>query len=493
MPTASIPTTERPADQGRPSFRVPLVVALALVAASGPFLLPSSTPGDYQTPSSLPIRHIVIVMLENHAFDNLFGSYCPNTGPYCPVAVNGVPPGTCVPYDPQSPGLGCVRPYSYNATQLSTKDPAHGWNSTIRAIDQGGMDGFYLAENIGRLPFGHYNGSTIPVYWDLAQQYALGDGFFSSALSYSLPNHWYLLAGQTPPSAVNQTSLQTMAQRHTYLNESNRTRAVEDLLNASPSVTWRFYDSALPSYQSAINQQAGVVATSAYDYWSPLLAKAETYTSWYAAHFVPRSELFTDAMNGHLPNVSWVMPAFPFSDHPPANLSSGETFVASLVNAVESSPQWSSTAVFLTWDDYGGFYDHVAPPRIDPLGLSFRVPLIVISPYTAAGMVVHDLGYFDSLLHFVEWRFGLGCIAPRDCQAPLPLGYFDFLMKPRAPLLFPTDPLNASYPMASLPSSAVGSLGGSVLSGSTCATYCVTPARWDTLPPPPNVDPMSVD
>ena len=181
-----------------------------------------------------------------------------------------------------------------------------------------------------------------------------------------------------------------------------------------------------------------------------------------------------------------MIPGPRFSDHPSANLSAGESYVASVVDAVARSPEWYSTAIFVSWDDYGGFYDHVAPPSVDALGLSFRVPLLVISPYTPAGLIVHSLGYFESLLHFVEWRFGLGCLTARDCQAPLPLDYFNFQSPPRAPYLFPTDPGLASYPIVD-PGATTLTNASYATAGPGCSPYCIEPQRWDTGPPPPTL------
>jgi phospholipase C len=143
-----------------------------------------------------------------------------------------------------------------------------------------------------------------------------------------------------------------------------------------------------------------------------------------------------------------VIPGATFSDHPQlANLSNGEAYVAQTIDAVERSPDWKSTAIFLTWDEYGGWYDGVAPPKVGDLGLGIRVPLLVISPYTPLGAVVNSLGDFDSLLHFVEWRFGLGCLTTIDCDAPLPFGYFNFNQTARAQIIFPTNYTKATYPM----------------------------------------------
>jgi phospholipase C len=484
-PGAPAPTKAAPGGAHRTLRSGPvvaiLIVALIVVSVAVPLavekLSAKSTPWG---PGNVPIRHIVILMMENHAFDNFFGSYCQTVGPYCPMTADGIPPGTCIPYNDTQPSLGCIRPYPYTVANLSTPDIPHVYNSTVEAIDGGKMDGFYTAENHGAEPFGYYNGTELPVAWDIAQEYALGDDFFSSALSYSLPNHWYLLAGQAPPITI-LNGLTTNSSRHTYLNEANKTETVQDLLNASPTVSWDYYDWALPSYQTAINTPSG--GTSAYNFWNPLASRAESYTSWYVSHFEPRSDFFTAASNGTLPDVSWVIPANTFSDHPPDNLTLGESFIASVVDAVESSPDWSSTSLFICWDDYGGFYDHVPPPYVDPLGLSFRVPLLVVSPYTPSGLVVHSLGYFESLLHFVEWRFDLGCITARDCHAPLPFGYFHFNGTARSPVFFPSNATNAAYPMTAA-ELAAGTYGSATNFSAT---------EWNTGPPNPNLTETDLD
>ncbi|MCI4328903.1 MAG: hypothetical protein L3J86_04900, partial [Thermoplasmata archaeon] len=211
--------------------------------------------------------------------------------------------------------------------------------------------------------------------------------------------------------------------------------------------------------------------------------RAESYTSWYVSHFAARSDFFNDSAGGNLPDVSWIIPDRTFSDHPPANLSYGQSFIGNVVDALEASPQWSSTALFVAWDDFGGFYDHVPPPVLDGLGLSFRVPLLVISPYTPAGLVVHSPGYFESLLHFMEWRFNLGCITPRDCNAPIPFGYFDFNSTARTPVFFPSNATNASYPMSAQELAA----------GSYAAATEFSPSAWNTGPPDPNLSATELD
>ncbi len=403
---------------------------------------------------TIPIDHIVVVVQENHAYDNYFGTYCLVPGSYCSVNATGLPAGTCVPKDPTQPALGCIQPYRLaSANVTKPTDLPHNWVSSHQSYDNGSMDGFYLAENHKLGAFGYYDGSQLPVYWDMAEQYGLGDNFFASVLSYSMPNHWYLMAGQSPEMGVNFSLLKgpdktaLTANEEEYLDESNATPTIEDLL-VNSSVSWTYYDWSLTSYTSAIRHGAGAgVQGSAFDYWNPLASRGQSYASNVSAHFVGTSRFFSDAAAGQLPNVSWVIPAFNDSDHAPANLQNGENWVSKVVNAVESSPDWNSTVVFVTWDDYGGFYDHIAPPTLDAKGLSFRAPFFVIGPYVRENFVSHHFGYFESILHFIEWRFGLDSLTDRDANAPLPLEYFDFNASPRRPMVF-GNATTAVYPMA---------------------------------------------
>jgi phospholipase C len=393
------------------------------------------------------IDHVVFIFMENRPYDQYFSGYCLVLSAYCNDMGNGIPTGTREPQLNVTGGY--VVPYNYTARNFTIPDQPHIYNSTVESIDGGRMDGFYLAEGTGLNPYGHFNGSTLPVYWDMAQEYAIGDDFFSSALSYSLPNHWYALAGQAPATFFNDTTQATVAEKHAYLNESNRTETVQDLLNVS-SVSWKYYDWALDPYQEAINGNLGGNSVgSAYAYWNPLAARAESYNQYFVSHFSNRTNFFTDVATGNLPDISWVIPDGNYSDHPPANVTAGEAFVANYVDAIEMSHYWNNTAIFLAWDDYGGFYDHVAPPNLDPLGLSIRVPFLVISPYTPAGTIIHTLGYFESTLAFMEHRWNLGCIGFRDCNAPDLLNYFDFNMAPRSPVFFDPNWSNDSYPMTS--------------------------------------------
>ena len=394
------------------------------------------------------IDHIVFVVMENHAYDNLFGAYCIPRMLLCSSANDGLPAGTCVPVSPQRPMGQCVRPFPFSPVNWSVTTPLpHNASSSVAAWNGGLMNGFYRAESAGLDPFGYYTASTVPIYWDLAEEYGLDDQFFSSLLDYSLPNHWHIVAGAAPQVSMgNYFNFSNWGADQRYLNESNQTASIEDLLLKS-SVSWDYYDYALGSYAQAVNPAPGHFG-GAFTYYNPEAAKAESYNASFRPHFVPNTQFYADARNGSLPQLSWVIPPGQDSDHPPYNSTTAQTWVASVVDAVEASPDWNTTALFLTWDDYGGFYDHVPPPTVDGgQQLGFRVPLLLISPFARPGYISNQFGYFESILHLMEWRFQLGCLTPIDCNAPLPLDLFNFGQGPRAPMLFPTQFANATYPM----------------------------------------------
>jgi phospholipase C len=434
---------------------VPIVSPAAGATASVGFVLLPRT----IEPSSFPISHIVYVIMENHAYDNYFGTYCTKLGKYCDLTANGIPTGTCVPKVPGNASMGCVVPYALpkSSVQVSQGGP-HNWLSSHTSYDNGSMDGFFAASH-EKTMMGYYTGSTLPAYWNWAEQFGLGDNFFSSALSFSLPNHWFAVAAQAPPESEDpSTSGPTFPGMghpaplnpgtELYLNQSNSTVALDDELTAS-NVSWKYYDMSLlnATYQRAVNQtvHGNTSQPSVFDFWDPLAAKAESYSPSIESHFVNRSDFFSDAAAGQLPSVAWIIPSFAESDHPPANLSVGEAFVSSIFNAIQNSSEWNSTAVFVTWDEYGGYYDHVAPPQVDGYGYGFRVPLLVMSAYTPVGYISPVVSHFESVLALIEWRFGLGNLSARDGGATLPLDYFDLNATPRpADHVFPTAP----YPMA---------------------------------------------
>ena len=421
------------------------VIAFAMVSPNVPAPAPLPATAPAFGPASTHIKHVITIVMENRDYDEYFGEYCLVLGTYCSDTGNGIPSSACIPITPGNPAAGCVKPYNYTARQYVYSDLPHNWGSGRIALDNGAMDGFYSAESGASQAFGHYNGSTIPIYWDMAEEYAMADNAFAGNLSYSLPNHWTIVSGSvlsTPFSSY----LNSASSRTAYLTQANNTQTIANLLNGT-NVSWRYYDYALSPWSKAVNNTGVVTDGSAINYWNPMAAQPLSYTSSYNSHFVARTQFLTDAAAGALPNISWLIPSWSESDHPGTNITAGMAFVAQAVNAVEQSPDWNSTAIFLVWDDYGGFYDQVAPPLISGDLLSFRTPFIVISPFARENYIDHHFLDFFSILHFSEWQFGLGCLSTLDCNATEPFGLFNFNQTARPPITFPVNAITASYPM----------------------------------------------
>jgi len=376
-----------------------------------------------------PIKNIVVIMQENHTFDNYFGTY---------PGANGIPKNVCMPLDPDHPNNGCVKPFL--SANVTPPDMSHGYKSSQIAYDNGKMDGFMLAESENNYTMSYYDNKTIPYYWELAKHYVLADNFFASVKSSSLSNHWYAIAGQAPTSSIyydmpqnpkNASPDEKQVEKQ-YLRESNITKTIaESFMNHTngDDISWKYYYHKINpgDYRNAVN------SGDAYDFWNPFAAKTSSYTEKYAPHFVRRDQILSDLQNGSLPQVSWVMPSDKLSEHPPDNLTLGMNWVTYLVGSIMKSPYWNSTAIIVTWDDYGGFYDHVAPQQIDKHGLGFRMPAIIISPYAKAGYIDHTQYQFESILKFIEWRFNIPPLTSRDAHANNLLNAFDFSQKPRPP------------------------------------------------------------
>lgn len=278
-----------------------------------------------------------------------------------------------------------------------------------------------------------YQRTDEPTYWAYATKYGLSDNFYSSVATSSTPNHLALLAGQTggnnetidSQACYSAANVLLYARSVTGANSwSYPCYAISSLpaqLTAA-GVSWRYYSAAqvwdTPSYIKGL-------AGSANDVHNP-------------------NQFITDVQNGQMPSVSWVTPSGGESDHPPAPLEAAENFVARMVNAVARSRDWATTAIFVTWDDWGGFYDHVPPPKLDGVGLGPRVPLIVISPYAKPGFISHRQGEFASLMKFVEEDFGIASLGQRDAVSTTSdlMDFFDFSQPPQTPLVEPM----LSYP-----------------------------------------------
>jgi phospholipase C len=327
-------------------------------------LVPFSHPSSADV-SPNPVQHVVVIFQENHTFDNFFGTF---------PGANGIQ------NDPPT-----VKPFHIAGPVIA--DLCHSTPCARQAFDKGRMDGFAQVE--GADTFGYYDQSDIPYYWALAQNYTLFDNYFSSEMGPSLPNHLYLVAGQSGGITTSVGDKET--------HNLNITSIVTPL--EEHHISWAYYS---PYY---LGNENGL----------GLINSIATNATLVAAHEKLEGNSFvTDVKEGNLPAVSWIMPDDAVSDHPPFNLTNGQDYVRGIVSAIQESPYWSSTVIFLTWDDYGGWYDHVAPPQVDKFGYGFRVPMIMISPMGKQGFVDHTLSDHTSILKFIERVFGLPHLAYRD-------------------------------------------------------------------------------
>ena len=324
-------------------------------------------------------------MQENHTFDNYFGTF--------PGANGTAGKSLCLPTTLGSPN--CVPP-THSAT-LTPADMNHNYKSSHADYDGGKMDGFVYSEGSDGT-MAYFDQGDIPRYWKAAQQYVLCDGYFTSVMSESAPNHLFLVAGQAG-GIINDTVPKTL----------NFPPVFQGLDQAG--VSWKAYGDT-----SWFQSFAYVQKTPS--------AKSKFGT---AAQFA------ADVKSGSLAQVSWVIGGPGGDEHPPGNIQLGMNGVADgIVNAVGTSKYWGGAAIFITWDDYGGFYDHVAPPQVDQYGYGFRVPCLVVSPFSKTGFVDSTTNDHTSILKFIESRFGLASLSTRDAAANDMAEAFDFASPARA-------------------------------------------------------------
>ena len=401
-----------------------------------------------------PIKHVVFVVKENRTFDNLFGLF----------------PGA----DGVSVGIdqGEQRPLT-QAPDRIPEDIKHCYQCALQAWDGGRMDGFAtIDETADRYAYTQYGPEDLPAYWHWARRFVLGDNFFASAQGPSFPNHLFTIAAQSAGTHDNPAQDIELLRAHHRASGLFKAWGCDSLASAYVPVEdsegnvkkvppcFDFLtegdlltEAGVPwAYYSATQYQNGYL-WSAYDAVHHIREDPEVWQ----AHMFPVDGLIRHIKADRLPPVAWVTPRFEVSDHPEYSLCHGENWTTKVVNAIMQSPMWKDTAIFLTWDDYGGFYDHVPPPQVDDFGFGIRVPLLVISPYAKGGFVDHTLGEFSSVLRFIEDNWGLSQLTLRDEHASNLSSAFDFTQDPRPP-----DPLplraGCEGPIYSPPPPIVGAL-----------------------------------
>jgi phospholipase C len=438
--------------------------------------------------AGIPIEHFIFIIQENHSFDNYFGTY---------PGANGIPSGTRLPDYPGGPlvnplfllranhvprdlphgwvsyrlawdngamdgflwaeyrqassyyGKGIAQP-TPNPNLVKIVKRKRPMDSEPKAIFSDGEflspSGFADSEdddapwvgdaneqlaapeplasgtpNPAKRPswviytLSYMDDSVIPNYWTYAHDYTLCDEFFSSVTSASLPNHLYNVAGQSG-DLVGDFRIPTA---NTLYFEFPS--VIQLLGNAG--VAWKYY--------------TGKGDPTVEGVWNPLpgfrkYSESKGFQNL-DAHLGSLPDFYRNIQENTLPQVCWITPPKEKSEHPPYDVPTGMWYVTDLVNAVMKSPYWNNCAIILMWDESGGFYDHVAPPQVDELGLGFRVPALVISPWSKSGVIVHTQYDLTSPLALLETKFGLSALSTRDGSSNSMLDCFDFTQTPLPP------------------------------------------------------------
>ncbi len=373
------------------------------------------------------IKHVVIIMQENRSFDDLFQGYPgANTQSYGydsngnQIALQPVPlEGS---YDLQHDWISFITDCNGTGSVPGTNCQNNGFNNEYTSCN-GCVDPQY----------GYVPASETTTYFDMAGQYVLADNMFTSQADDSFISHQYIISAQANHSVYFPSSswgclggssdyIYTLSQNRSWGNTQPMcwdVNTLGDELDAAHK-TWKFYATNVQGYDGS-------------GLWSAYQNIHHIYYGKDWANIVnPQKQILADVANGKLATVSWVTPTFANSDHAGFGGNTGPRWVASVVNAIGESKYWKSTAIFIFWDEWGGWYDHVPPVYVDYDGLGFRVPLLIISPYAKQNYVSHVQYEHGSMLRFAEDEFGLPQMAASDTRANSPAAdAFDFTQKPR--------------------------------------------------------------
>lgn len=373
-----------------------------------------------------PIRHVIVIMQENRSFDSYFGTF---------PGANGLPQAVCVPLNRKYLLNGCVAPFHdpHDANAGGPHNDFAAEDDLGDGITRTRMDGFVHEQTVGHghgpahaqlSPgvaihdvMGYHTDAEIPNYWAYARNFVLQDHLFEGTRSWSLSAHldltseWVATCADPADVATCVTGVTAAPPKqgvpYPWVN-------LPELFDLN-GITWKYYlgqgpepDCEEGEMDCVPNEQAGSVLSI----WNPVpgfawvAGQGRGYLAW---HNPPLRQLMADIEGGTLPAVAWVVPARNFSEHPPASITAGMEYVTAIVNAVMQTPYWQNTAIFVTWDDYGGFYDHMAPPNVDrnagphPIqGFGLRVPGLMISAWARRGMIDHAVLSHDSYATFIE-------------------------------------------------------------------------------------------
>jgi phospholipase C len=464
-------TPQRHGSGGRtlPAVRAASGVIALVLAVLGSSCGPAATTG----PTGIhKIQHVVIILQENRSFDSYFGTYPGADG----IPMAGGQPAVCVT-DPAT--KACIKPY-LDHSDVNRGGP-HNLVNARADIDGGKMDGFEEQavmtspacnpQTAGCAPdvMGYHTGTDIPNYWSYARDFVLQDHMFEPNASWTLPAHLYEVsqwsarctAHDNPSSCKNAPQSPGLPTDSPGSSGTDPIYAWTDItyLLYHHGVSWGYY--VVKGDEPDCENDAAMTCAPVNQNWAtpgifnPLPNFDTVKDDGQLGNIQSVDRFYAAAKVGRLPAVSWVEPSAPISEHPPSPISYGQSYVTSLINAVMRGPDWSSTAIFLAWDDWGGFYDHVVPPSVDQNGYGLRVPGLVISPYARRGFIDHQTLSFDAYDKFIEDDFLNGQrLDPRTDGRPDPrldvrenaselgniVNDFNFNQPPLRPVILPVHP-----------------------------------------------------
>jgi phospholipase C len=343
-------------------------MSLALDACSENTPSPTSTLTELDT-----IRHVIVACQENRSFDTYFGSY-PRAGKF------GIPSN----YSQLDGNGGTVKPHHFSSP--ASADIDHTWQAIHREWNHGAMNSFFTSDGLDAL--GYYDGSDLAYYYALADSFTLCGNYFCSVLGPTVPNRLALIAGTAGGNTTDDLEVGKLDYP-----------TIVDLLDAH-RVSWKCY-----------NLGGGAGSSEHYN-------GLKFFKKW---HRDPRlqykeNDYSADLHAATLPQVSFLITEGSISEHPPADIQKGQQKMSQVIKALMDSRAWTSSVLFLTYDEGGGFFDHVAPPQVDAYGLGFRVPMLIISPYARRRYVSGQLYEHSSILKFIERHFGLPSLASVNHQ-----------------------------------------------------------------------------
>lgn len=366
------------------------------------------------------IQHVIVIMQENRSFDHYFGTFPGAEG--IPMDANGVPT-VCI-NDPKT--MTCVKPYHLTADKNS--GGPHNTVNAATCMDAGKMDGFIRNAEGGKKAcadpndpictngnivdvMGYHTEAEIPNYWAYAKAFVLNDHMFQPDASWSFPQHLYMVSGWSAKCAPPDDPMSCTTEITNPGNGGPAGMANEyawtdvTYLLHKAAVSWKYYLGEGPDPHCSGDPddcQPTEIKANVPSIWNVLPQFDTVKADGETGNVVPVDQFYQDVSEGKLPQVAWIAPAGVVSEHPANLVSSGQSYVTALINTIMKSPAWESTVIFLSWDDWGGFYDHVVPPKVDAGGYGLRVPGLVISPWAKKGTVDKQVMSHDAYLRFVE-------------------------------------------------------------------------------------------